>query len=1263
MTVHVESRAPSSSDSAKPGPNGSNSELRLGKMHLVDLAGSERVALSGAEGSTLVETQNINLSLTALGDVLQALSRNATIMNQQGKGSASQKGPSSLVPVPYRNSKLTHLLKDSLGGNSKTIMIATIRNLPDYYQQTLISLMYASRAKKVKNRSLINRNVIGDTGIMAVTTEIERLKSRLEERQIEFESLRHVQLQDATEKANLKARLEELTKANELEKQQLEMQMSHVIHSQAGQLALQREKINSLQSSLQEELMISQNRIVEQEREINWLKKELEQSSKQMQPSNEMKQQMEKMSSIISSTQNESSKLRNDLISSSRENDSLRAQISILQSQIKSLESQNRSLTDKLSDKSNEIETLSNTLATTTSHLQIVSADKTKLASELASVQDKYKTLMSDLNAKANANEHGQALLETLENQLKLQSDEIKRLQNQIKSNGDSHQERILKLENERNDLRLKLSNTVTMLEKKTSTTIDEVTNKWKTAEERAKLANEQATQQLKTIASLQDEIKQLQSNSLTKSHQDSVIAQLQTELSLLKNELKVSNENLESLTSSNISLNEEFIRCQSQLQFEQQRSKDVQSMSSEQLTQIKSQQQQLHDRYDSEYKKKMQDLSKKHQEELQIQQESLQRSFEMKTNAMIAKHQEELLLHQQKLIENSEECDSQMKELEKTLRLEFDKETKKRIHDIESSYSSSLQRLKEDSEKNLLSLQNMKEKQIESELTNQLESLRISHQQEILLLKQSHASNIMETINKLRNELNQSHREDIKRLEKSILDIETQKQEEIERLKSIHRQELEYTLDTVVKTSVNTAVERTIDKALEEQRNELESKHQQIVREMQSNHQQEVTLLQESINHQKDQFSEQLKAAIHKTKSQIESKYKEKLKTLSDQEELTNQKMNELLKETEQRLQKELEISLESIRSQHQEEIQDMQRQREMEFERQSSQHQEELRRSQQRYDEEMKSKQSLQQELHQWEMKYDRDLQQRQNEWELQYDQRIQSIQEIHRNQINLLEVELKQSHQREISRQQDRYLNEIEAIRKQYSNDLNDRETAMTLLRQEMEEKYDTKLKGTITELQRQIVTSNPLNGIAMASNMTNPSFESMTNAMESSDQTMPMISLDVKPSYIKSFQQTWQNKINEIQEKYKQDLIQQRDALNESHGHAKELLNKELYHLRSQYQDLLSSMQSKQSLESSKQKESNEEFYKLLESSLADRDEHYQRIIASMEENAKTEKQQYLAMIDRLKSQFEEEKAVQQEQREMEMKKEEYLLNER
>ena len=105
LTIHVESQLNL--------PNSDVKELRMGKLHLVDLAGSERVRLSGATGTTLTETQNINQSLSCLGNVLSTLSKNASNPKNQQK-------------PPYRDSKLTHLLKDSLGGNSKTLMLTTL---------------------------------------------------------------------------------------------------------------------------------------------------------------------------------------------------------------------------------------------------------------------------------------------------------------------------------------------------------------------------------------------------------------------------------------------------------------------------------------------------------------------------------------------------------------------------------------------------------------------------------------------------------------------------------------------------------------------------------------------------------------------------------------------------------------------------------------------------------------------------------------------------------------------------------------------------------------------------------------------------------------------------------------------------------------------------------------------------------------------------------------------------------------------------------
>eukprot|EP00644_Phytophthora_capsici_P000986 jgi/Phyca11/121118/e_gw1.43.423.1 len=116
---------------------------KVSRINLIDLAGSERAASTGATGSRLKEGAAINQSLSALGNCISAL---ADLAN--GKK----------VLVPYRNSKLTHLLKDSLGGNSKTIMIAALSPASVNYSETLGTLRYADRAKQIKNKAIVNED-------------------------------------------------------------------------------------------------------------------------------------------------------------------------------------------------------------------------------------------------------------------------------------------------------------------------------------------------------------------------------------------------------------------------------------------------------------------------------------------------------------------------------------------------------------------------------------------------------------------------------------------------------------------------------------------------------------------------------------------------------------------------------------------------------------------------------------------------------------------------------------------------------------------------------------------------------------------------------------------------------------------------------------------------------------------------------------------------------------------------------------------------
>jgi kinesin family protein 1/kinesin family protein 3/17 len=133
------------------------------KLNLVDLAGSERQKGTGATGQTLKEGANINKSLSALGNVINALVENAN-----GKK----------VFVPYRNSKLTRVLQESLGGNSLCTMLATLSPAACNYEETLSTLRYANRAKAIKVAATKNEEA---SQISRLNAEIEELKKKLVE--------------------------------------------------------------------------------------------------------------------------------------------------------------------------------------------------------------------------------------------------------------------------------------------------------------------------------------------------------------------------------------------------------------------------------------------------------------------------------------------------------------------------------------------------------------------------------------------------------------------------------------------------------------------------------------------------------------------------------------------------------------------------------------------------------------------------------------------------------------------------------------------------------------------------------------------------------------------------------------------------------------------------------------------------------------------------------------------------------------------------
>merc|ERR1711967_36692 len=141
--------------------NKKTKQVTTGKLTLCDLAGSERLKKSEATGEQMKEAQSINKSLTALGDVIEALSKHAK-------------------HVPYRNHKLTQLLSDSIGGNAKTLMFVNCSPVSENGDETNSSLSYAARAKLIVNKVEKNQD----------SQEVSRLKKVVTRMSMESEQAR-----------------------------------------------------------------------------------------------------------------------------------------------------------------------------------------------------------------------------------------------------------------------------------------------------------------------------------------------------------------------------------------------------------------------------------------------------------------------------------------------------------------------------------------------------------------------------------------------------------------------------------------------------------------------------------------------------------------------------------------------------------------------------------------------------------------------------------------------------------------------------------------------------------------------------------------------------------------------------------------------------------------------------------------------------------------------------------------------------------------
>ncbi|XP_043376399.1 kinesin-like protein KIF3A isoform X3 [Dermochelys coriacea] len=227
-----------------------NMHVRMGKLHLVDLAGSERQTKTGATGQRLKEATKINLSLSTLGNVISAL--------VDGKS----------THVPYRNSKLTRLLQDSLGGNSKTMMCANIGPADYNYDETISTLRYANRAKNIKNKARINEDP-KDALLRQFQKEIEELKKKLEEgEEISGSDISGSEDEDEEEEED-----GEVGEDGEKRKKR---------RDQAGKKKVSPDKMVEMQAKIEEERKALETKLDMEEEERNKARAELEKREKDL---------------------------------------------------------------------------------------------------------------------------------------------------------------------------------------------------------------------------------------------------------------------------------------------------------------------------------------------------------------------------------------------------------------------------------------------------------------------------------------------------------------------------------------------------------------------------------------------------------------------------------------------------------------------------------------------------------------------------------------------------------------------------------------------------------------------------------------------------------------------------------------------------------------------------------------------------------------------------------------------------------------------
>lgn len=235
------------------GANAAKRETSLSaKINLVDLAGSERASKTGAQGDRLKEGAAINQSLSTLGLVINMLAEGST------------------AHIPYRNSKLTRVLQQALGGNANTVMIAAVSPADYNYHESLSTMQYAARASKITNQATRNEDV-SEKMIRELQEEVERLRS-------EMEAMNRVGkiavVEEVVDMDEMQKKIDQLEETKAKQWEEIE-RMSKVFEAERDATLQNEVKVRNLMQNVKDEKIILLKRIHEIEKENEAFNKNL----------------------------------------------------------------------------------------------------------------------------------------------------------------------------------------------------------------------------------------------------------------------------------------------------------------------------------------------------------------------------------------------------------------------------------------------------------------------------------------------------------------------------------------------------------------------------------------------------------------------------------------------------------------------------------------------------------------------------------------------------------------------------------------------------------------------------------------------------------------------------------------------------------------------------------------------------------------------------------------------------------------------------